>query len=83
MYNKISKKDEIIKNSNQQNIIVYKETWKIINEIRGKRKTKMNPSFLLNDVITEDRRIITNSFNCYFTQLPQNFMKVIMVSGLN
>ena len=46
-----------------------KETWKIINEIRGKRKTKIKPSFLLNDVIIEDRRIIANSFNCYFTSI--------------
>ena len=35
-----------------------KETWKVINEIRGKQKVKIKPSF-----------IIANGFNNYFTSI--------------
>ena len=46
-----------------------KETWKILNELRGKTKTKIKPLFLINDIIVEDRRTIANSFNSYFTSI--------------
>ena len=46
-----------------------RETWKIINEIRGKQKSKIKPSFIIDDLIVEERRAIANGFNKYFTSI--------------
>ena len=46
-----------------------KQTWKLINEIRGKHKTKIKPSFIIDGRVVEERRIIANSFNKYFTSI--------------
>ena len=45
------------------------QTWKLINELCGKQKTKIKPSFLIDGKIVEERRIIANSFNKYFTSI--------------
>ena len=65
---KCAKKDDIFKKF-QKAEGNSKETWKILNELRGKRKTKIKPLFVLDDVIIEDRRVIANSFNNYFTSI--------------
>ena len=41
----------------------------IINEIRGKHKARIKPSFIINEVIVEERRAIANGFNNYFTTI--------------
>ena len=46
-----------------------KETWKIINEIRGKHKNKIKPSFIIDGTLVEERRAIANGFNKYFTSI--------------
>ena len=46
-----------------------RETWKIINEIRGKSKTKIKPSFIIDGDLVEERRAIANGFNKYFTSI--------------
>ena len=46
-----------------------KETWKLINEIRGKQKPRTKPSFIIDGCLIEERRIIANSFNKYFTSI--------------
>ena len=46
-----------------------KETWKIINEIRGKKKSNPKPSFIINGSLVQDRRSIANGFNGYFTSI--------------
>ena len=46
-----------------------KETWKVINEIRGKQKVKIKPSFIIDGTLVEERRIIANGFNNYFTSI--------------
>ena len=46
-----------------------KETWKVINEIRGKLKVKTKPSFIIDGTLVEERRIIANGFNNYFTSI--------------
>ena len=46
-----------------------KETWKIINEIRGKHKVKIKPSFIIDGNVIEERRVIANGFNKYFTSI--------------
>ena len=35
-----------------------KETWKVINEIRGKQKVKIKPSFIIDGTLVEERHII-------------------------
>ena len=49
-----------------------KKTWQIINEIRGKVKNKMKPSFLIDNERIYMRRIIANKFNKYFATLASN-----------
>ena len=45
------------------------ETWKVINKIRGKQKVKIKPSFIIDGTLVEERRIIANGFNNYFTSI--------------
>ena len=61
---KCAKKDEIFKKFEKAH-----ETWKIIDEIRGKHKARIKPSFIINEVIVEERRAIANGFNSYFTTI--------------
>ena len=65
---KCAKKDEIFKKFEKADGNS-KETWKIINEIRGKHKARIKPSFIINEVIVEERRAIANGFNSYFTTI--------------
>jgi hypothetical protein len=46
-----------------------KKTWKIINEIRGKGRTDIKPSFKIDGSLVEDRRAIANGFNSFFTSI--------------
>ena len=46
-----------------------RETWKIINNIRGKQNSKMKPSFIIDGTLVEERRAIANGFNKYFTSI--------------
>ena len=57
-----------------------KETWKIINEIRGKHKARIKPSFIINEVIVEERRAIANGFNSYFTTIASIVMMVYLLN---
>ena len=49
-----------------------KKTWELINNLRGKSKTKSKPSFLINGNIVRERRVIANEFNKYFTSIAFN-----------
>ena len=49
-----------------------KKTWKLINEIRGKDKSKLKPSFLIDGNVVRDRRVIANEFNKYFVSIAPN-----------
>ena len=46
-----------------------RKTWKIINELRGKSKPKMKPSFIIDNVKITNRRAICNEFNKYFVSI--------------
>ena len=55
-----------------------KKTWSVIKEVINKNKnTKINNKFLVNGEITEDRTIITNKFNDFFTNIGPNLAKEI------
>ena len=49
-----------------------KKTWRLINELRGKTKQSIKPSFMINGQFVQDRRIIANEFNKYFTSIAKN-----------
>ena len=49
-----------------------KKTWEIINELRGKKKGSLKPSFIVDDKLIKDRRVIANEFNKYFTSIAHN-----------
>ena len=46
-----------------------KKTWKIINELRGKAKSPLKPSFIIDAKRVIDRRKIANAFNNYFVSI--------------
>ena len=49
-----------------------KKTWKIINELRGKEKQGIKPSFVIGNERIICRRLIANKFNNYFLSLATN-----------
>ena len=46
-------------------------TWKIINEIRGKKNKPIKPYFIINSEIIEDHRKIAYEFNNYFISIAE------------
>ena len=58
----------------------HKRTWTAINQLRGKSKTTIKPSFIINNKRIIERRIIANEFNKYFVSLASNMNKTIEVN---
>ena len=46
-----------------------KKTWGIINDLRGKSKKTLKPSFIIGKERITNRRVIANAFNKYFTSI--------------
>ena len=46
-----------------------KSTWKLINNLRGKHKIDLKPSFFIDSKIVQEHRIIANGFNDYFVSI--------------
>ena len=46
-----------------------KKTWQIINELRGKTKASIKPSFIIDNEKITSRRVISNKFNEYFNSI--------------
>ena len=50
-----------------------KKCWKVLNEMRHKRKSVSFPNYIeVNQQLITDRRIIVNRFNHYFVNIAQN-----------
>jgi hypothetical protein len=49
-----------------------KKMWQIINDVRGKRKRQIKPSFMINNERIICRRIIAHEFNRYFVSIASN-----------
>ena len=49
-----------------------KKTWELINQLRGKSKSQIKPSFIINGQLVKERRIIANEFNKYFVSIAHN-----------
>ena len=48
-----------------------KQTWTLINELRGKCRSTIPPYMTINDIVT-DKRTIATEFNKYFSSLARN-----------
>ena len=59
-----------------------KKTWELINELRGKSKTCIKASFLINGKIVEDRREIAQEFNIFFSSTAKNLNSKVYSSTL-
>ena len=46
-----------------------RKTWQIINELRGKTKSSIKPSFIIDNKKITNRRVISNKFNEYFNSI--------------
>jgi hypothetical protein len=58
-----------------------KKTWLVINELRGKRKSSLNPQFIINNKRIIDRRVIANEFNKYFVSLAAKMNAALYETG--
>ena len=48
-----------------------KKTWALINELRGKTKTNIKASFIIDGELVKDKRQISNSFNIFFSSVAR------------
>ena len=46
-----------------------KQTWALINELRGKVKTGIKASFKIDGELVKDKRVISNGFNMFFSSI--------------
>ena len=59
-----------------------KKTWEIINSIRGKYRREIKPCFILNNQRIQERRVIANEFNKYFSSIASKLNENYCDSGL-
>ena len=83
-YNKIKNKyDRMIKTKKQLHIKIkldqhrcnLRETWKIINDLLGKKKQQHNSAIRLNGSLETDNIRIANHFNNYFSSVADSLAK--------
>ena len=55
---------KVLENKNDR-----KKTWQIINDLRGKTKSTIKPSFIIDNEKITNRRTISNEFNKYFNSI--------------
>ena len=60
-----------------------KKTWKFINELRGKLKKPLKPSFIIENQRITNRRIIANEFNKYFNSIASTLNETIAGKQIN
>lgn len=48
-----------------------KKTWALINELRGKAKTNVKASFIIDGELVKDKRKISNGFNIFFSSIAK------------
>ena len=60
----------------------HKKTWEVINQLRGKAKRTIKPSFVINNVRINERRAIAQEFNKYFVSIASNMNKSIDELGV-
>ena len=60
-----------------------KKTWKIINDLRGKTKANIKPSFVIDNVKITNRRVISNEFNKYFNSIASKLNESLSDSPIS
>ena len=60
-----------------------KKTWELINELRGKNKSKIKAQFIIDGQLVVDRREISNEFNHFFSTVAQKMNVKLYSSTLN
>ena len=59
-----------------------KKIWRVINELRGKEKRDVKPSFIVDSKRITDRRLIANEFNKYFASLASKLNEKYVGPGI-
>ena len=59
-----------------------KKTWQLINELRGKSKTDIKASFIIDEQIVTGRREISNGFNIFFSSIAHKMNAKVRSSTL-
>ena len=72
-----SAKESVSQKKILDNVNNHKKTWAAINQLRGKNKESMRPSFIINNERIIERRIIADEFNKYFVSLAPNMNKLL------
>ena len=49
-----------------------KKTWALINQLRGKAKSGIKASFIINGELVKDKRKISDGFNLFFSSIAKN-----------
>ena len=60
-----------------------KKTWELINELRGKSKSSIKASFMINGKLVESKREIANEFNMFFSSIAKKVNAKVYSSTLN
>ena len=60
-----------------------KKTWELINELRGKSKTNIKASFMIDGKLVADKREIANEFNMFFSSIARKVNANVYSSTLN
>jgi hypothetical protein len=66
-----------------ENVNDRKKTWQIINELRGKTKAAIKPSFIINNEKITNRRAISNKFNEYFNSIASKLNDTLTASPIS
>lgn len=59
-----------------------KKTWELINELRGKTKSNIKASFIIDGKLVEDQREIANEFNTFFASIASKVNAKVYSSTL-
>ena len=60
-----------------------KKIWQLINELRGKTKSNIKASFLIDGRLVQDGREISNEFNIFYASVAKNMNTKVCSSTLN
>lgn len=64
------------------NIENSKKTWEVINELRGKKKRRIKPPFIIDNERIMNRRAIANGFNSWFVSIAPKLNETLISNDL-
>ena len=65
--------DEIL-TKNKYNL---SKQWSLIKEVINKKRSNISDKFAINNVISEDKKVISESFNKFYVNIGSNLAKMI------